>query len=564
MVSQVVIRMLIAAGLVLLPNLALAQNYAVTVKDPSQPFSFAAGESQSTVVPPGLKSQCTGGRMIVTNDNRRPTDPQSVVWRDLNNNSSGFTATTFDAIPNSANYLFGTNDHDIITMPNGDVILEWGVHMDGAVNPKPAWFDDTYHSTFGPGVRRGLMTWLSDDCGQSFKYRGQIDPATTADGTCAFPQFRRDANHNIITEKPYYNGGSDGQLMKLDRANNKIYVMFPCMGFKQDKTQPGFVLSTNPLSTGMVLVSTDEGANWKFLGWQNVAVWRYGVLPISQGNLAFGQGNVISFGTKLSDGTYKFDTSGIPTPNGGPNWDGNFDGAAVKAVVYANVYANTIVSRVPGKVNDAVLTFPATVPAGSASAYGYRMFFYDKSANTFGEAKAIVPLVKNNESFVMHLAAIDPGSGPVLLYWYDLDVQSGKGLVRGRLVSGAGTYSSDFTITENGPTASYFGLGNSSYWYGDYKTAGGYVQSVPLNPGPGKKFSKSIYHYFPMWVEPDQTVRYVEVTAEAMQKINVPHFYYAAINKWVHPALPVEFSKIKVIRVDDEIINKGRTQIPRQ
>jgi hypothetical protein len=61
-----------------------------------------------------------------------------------------------------------------------------------------------------------------------------------------------------------------------------------------------------------------------------------------------------------------------------------------------------------------------------------------------------------------------------------------------------------------------FGLGAPGYWFGDYQTAGGFVSAFAQSQGQGA--FKAIlqqgthYNYYPMWIEPDGTVRYTSVS----------------------------------------------------
>src|SRR5206468_596614 len=111
-------------GLLVGAAIAAAQNLAV---GDVMKMSIAAGEAQSTVVPPNIKPQCTAGRFLVSNDRTRP--PDSVVsGRDLDSKESsimqsrfdmGALARNFNANKTESNYIFVTNDHDLVSLPNG-------------------------------------------------------------------------------------------------------------------------------------------------------------------------------------------------------------------------------------------------------------------------------------------------------------------------------------------------------------------------------------------------------------------------------------------------------------
>ena len=560
--TRIAMTMLSVGLLFVVPIQVQSQDYSVAVDDVSKVMGFtssAPGEAQSTVVPPGLKSQCSAGRFLVTNDIRRPPDGGSVLFRDLNSSSSTFSNTSFDSIPlPSGMYAFKTNDHDIITMPNGNVILIWGIHFATTLNPKPGWFDITFKGTFGPGVRRGVMVWRSEDCGQSFQYIGQVDPATTSDGTCAFPQYSKDASGNVTTAKPYANGGVDGQLIHLDRSAKKIYLMFQCVGQKQDTTIRGFTLSADKLNKTMVLMSPDEGATWNMLGWLTSRAWRYGVVPISQNRLAVGLSNKLSFGTKNANGTYNFDQTAVPTPVEDQGWP-SFNSDTIDSLINANIYGHTIVTRVPGNSHGVLISYTNALQAQGKNTNGYSLFFYDRDTNQYAEADPILPLNKDANSFTMHLTAIDLGTGPILLYWYDINWTTKKATVRGRLITGPEEYSGDFQIYQpssnrvisSSPIATRiptFDLGSSSFWYGDYKTGGGYTVGTQRlqSAGPIVRRQEVSYNYFPMWVQPDRTVRYIRVRVEpGPTPITFKPIERRRIPKWWPAPPPVELARRK-------------------
>lgn len=509
--------------MVTLMAIPTSAQYALSVNKSVESISFSSnipGEAQSTVVPPGKKRQCLAGRFVVTNDSRRPPDPRSVVSRSLIDSSAAATQTAFDAIPLPASdYSFGTRDNDIVTMPNGDMVLVWGVHLRSPLNPKPAWFDVTYSDpvspakSFGPGVRRGVMTWRSTDCGQSFQYMSLFDPAASGDGSCAFPQF---GDTRFWEKPPYKNGGADGQLLKLDGATNRLYLTFPCVGQKPDVSKASFTLTTARLDKTLVLMSSDEGANWQLLGELPENSWRFGVVPLNKDKLAFGAGS-LWFGQKLANGSYQFNNNDVEAPEGDWGWEGSVTPGKTPAadVIWAWVWAHSIVSRVPGS-DQILFTFPDTVPdKNGAPAHGYRLFFYDPDKPQWWKAEPIIPTDSGLSNFIFHLAAIDLGSGPILVYWYEVNGRTKTATVRGRLITGPGEYTEDFAISRQIPdigvagssVVRYFSLGDSKRWHGDYLTAGGYIETSP-------NLSPNLFHYYPMWVEPaDKAVRYTRVTA---------------------------------------------------
>ena len=119
-----------------------------------------------------------------------------------------------------------------------------------AVKKNPAWFDDTFRDgvcakfaadgscaetfPFGPGARSVLLVWRSTDCGEIlFNMSPQMDIQRALATVHALPRFSCYANGNIINAKPYDMGGSDGQLVKVDPANDHLFLTFQCVGFHQ-------------------------------------------------------------------------------------------------------------------------------------------------------------------------------------------------------------------------------------------------------------------------------------------------------------------------------------------
>lgn len=185
-----------------------------------------AGEAQSTVVPPSAKpAACRRGRLLASIDGRRPPATGLVLGRDLG--ATDPTATvqgTFDAPPNQVDYAFGTNDHDLVALPNGDVLYLTGAFTRRPLTPKPAWFDVAYRGSFGPGARTSLMVWRSTDCGATFHFVSEFDPAQAGDGSCALPQHPRKTTPPGSPERPVFDmGGSDGQLVQVDRATGHLF-----------------------------------------------------------------------------------------------------------------------------------------------------------------------------------------------------------------------------------------------------------------------------------------------------------------------------------------------------
>jgi hypothetical protein len=98
--------------------------------------------------------------------------------------------------------------------------------------------------------------------------------------------------------------------------------------------------------------------------------------------------------------------------------------------------------------------------------------------------------------------------------------------VRGRLIFENG-FSNDFQIAQqNGAPASWMLQQGSNYWYGDYQTAWGYT-SVTSGPIATRQV---ISHYFPMWPQADNTIRYAHVSV-SQPLIQIPGTVRPAITE---------------------------------
>jgi hypothetical protein len=85
-------------------------------------FCEQCGESQSTVIAPGVKPQCPGGRVFVSDDwklnyysQAQPDNrPLTGLVRGVDLKDGSVVDATFDAPPLAEDYKFGSNDHDLI------------------------------------------------------------------------------------------------------------------------------------------------------------------------------------------------------------------------------------------------------------------------------------------------------------------------------------------------------------------------------------------------------------------------------------------------------------------
>jgi hypothetical protein len=153
----------------------------------------------------------------------------------------------------------------------------------------------------------------------------------------------------------------------------------------------------------------------------------------------------------------------------------------------------------------------------------------------------------------MHLTAVDLGTGPVLLYWYDLDSATKTMTIRGRLITGNGQYSPDFVISKQG-SATSFALTSAYYWFGDYKTAGGFIREGNIITGQGPfKVTTHVahYHYYPIWINPLGSVNYADVdysldlstfsskNAKPLQLVETPQ------TRWKPWGPPIQLARVR-------------------
>lgn len=544
---------------------ASASAQTVIVANDVQTIPRKAGEAQSTVVPPGKKRLCRNGRFLVSRDELQPPAKGLVIGRNLDDPNAPLVEATFDLPPHPKNYAYKTSDHDLIALDNGDVLYLTGAFTRAPLSPQPAWFDVTFRDDFGPGARSNLMVWRSTDCGQTFQYLSQFDPALFESGVCALPQFPRLTTGHGSPEKPIFDaGGSDGQLVKRDAATDTLYLTFQCVGYLPDEAQTRrlkhFELSQTTVNRTLVAASFDKGASWQNLGVINKANWRFGVVPLENGNLAFGLSNMLTFAKRDAAGKYAFDATGVPVPDSAWGWDEAtfYQNQHIPTdLIHANMWAHTITARHQATNNLVTLAFPSSIESG-AKGHGYRLLTYNRVHNRYDEFLPLKPQKATPDNFLFHLAAIDLGAGPVLLYWYDFDSASRTATVRGRLIRGPAQFWLEFDISLAGGQPRSFSLDSTveqKYWYGDYLTAGGYV--VP--PKQPQSNEPARYVFYPMWVEPDGTIRYTTVTfIEGAAKAAAP-LTAANAPRTLRPPTPVALTSVRPsAREIEEVQEYGR------
>ncbi len=506
------------------------------------------------------------GRFLISMDFVRPPQSGTVIGRDLNNPGTPDIQSTFQADPDSTD-KFGTNDDDILTLANGDVLLLWGFHPRSALSPTPSWFSSTFSGTDGPGVRRGTIVYRSTDCGQSFQYVTKIDPGQLpgdAQKVCANPQpTQAPASPPVAPTPPpaakYANGGSDGQLAKVD-ADGNVYLTMGCVGYYPVPSKAGFVLDPqNRVNRTYVLISKtpSEGTAWTTLGYlPGPAGWRTAIVPLAGGELALSPGQ---FGGYLSfaaaqGGQYAFNATTYPI---GPSYGWTDSANPIFHAINprgtgAAIMSHTLVTRVPGSTTKVLIAYPTTANANGTMLDGYQVAIYDAQTKAFAPG-LVLPAVQKANHFIMHMVAIDPGFGPILLYWYDVDGNAQTATVRGRLVFEDGTFSKDFAVaTDPGfkkPGVIYppgmspivpHSFPVTTGWYGDYITAGGDTPHVVVAFPTSEQFN-----YYPMWVEGGQTAQYSHVVvnrtvAIALSNLGTMQKLPILIPKWKPAPPPVE------------------------
>ena len=233
-----------------------------------------AGEIQSTVIPPS--TLYPRGCVLISDDFLHPPAIGTVIRFDLRNPTLALRSN-FDNVPNSWDYKFGTSDHDLVTMPNGDVLFITGAFSKRPLSPKPAWFDSTFRDNFGPGARTVVLTWRSTDGGANFQFLSEFDPATVGDGFAAYPQLRSD---NSTTR--WDMGGSDGQYAKLLSGTDKVYMTFGVVGYNPKESTGKFILDPGKKIEKTLLLSSTGATSWTLEGIMEGHMWRADMVPVKE------------------------------------------------------------------------------------------------------------------------------------------------------------------------------------------------------------------------------------------------------------------------------------------
>jgi hypothetical protein len=385
-----------------------------------------------------------------------------------------------------------------------------------------------------------------------------VGPATPGDGSCAMPQWQPttwyaaadgslnqkdsngkpllDSKGNLIpntattpntTWAGYYIGGTDGPSAYYDARTGSIYVHYQCVGDDYKAiTGQAFGLGGR-LNRNRVYVSQDLGAHWYAAGQYSPAFWRGSFAPFGKNRLAFYGlgGGAALFATEATNGALSFDPNdpaGASAPFPPSSGWGVDDNAAQNACLYGNIESSWFVARGPRVNGDETIlvTYPnkqvtlaqsQRSPHGPATinwGYGQDLLLYDPKTNGILQLPPVAPRSHSSQDFVVHLTAIDPGEGPILLYWLDVATALKTATVMGRFVENGGAVSPDFVISQTGgpgkqPAEYDQTLACPEQFFGDYRTAGGFAQRLPTS---------ITFSYFPTWVEPSQSaIRFTSV-----------------------------------------------------
>ncbi|HEX5760430.1 MAG TPA: hypothetical protein VF121_14675 [Thermoanaerobaculia bacterium] len=550
---------------------AFADGYTATVAPDSRVFRFSGGESQSAVVPPGTKSQCPKGRVLVSDDwappplspaaaadpNRRP----SVRWRNIAPPTLLGQAGTakFFAPPQVAGGL-GTPgnlrdrlwmvpgaDHQLVALPNGDLVYQMQTASREPISSE--WFAFTSRNLrkdpeadgtmpqFGPGARTTLATWISTDCGKTFRYATEIDSFGEGYEECANPQPKAACPDCTVPPLPFDMGGSDGPNLVVDRDSGRLYAIFQCVGMTLTKDAGGAPLLDNgscgDLGSGTegtlpcfvnrtyVFSSDDGGKSFARLGFYGPRLWGPQAVVLGDGRLALGIGAGVFVATPNAE-TGALDLSAGASV-AGAQWEWRFPpGTDLDRRMELFIGGNTLLARAPGKKEVLIFGFPSLVEKTkgdpSTRTQGFRLFLHDPSAagpGVFAEIPAILPTGSPADSAVLHVTAlVAVDGGPVLLYWTDLDGATNTARVRGRVLH-EGSFGSvkklaDFDIARAGGVKAPFVLTEPgidpattkdlpAYFYGDYRTAGAFLDPVVKETPLHTTFK---YRYYPVWIQP--------------------------------------------------------------
>ena len=452
------------------------------VSNDVQSIPMDVSETQSTVIAPRVQAAVLDQRSSPRHERLDPPNdnlgrPGTVVWRDLGQRPAVAQPATFDMPPNRADYHIG-QDHDLIVLNNGDVLYSVAAVSTAPLNPKPAWFDaaynyDNYDQTLppptspptpGPGARVVTLTWRSTDGGQNLPVRvgnGRRGHDRRL-GRAAAGHPGRAPAAGSANQPIYCQGGSDGQLTRLDPATGWVYLTHWCTGQVPDASvKDKFALTDQKLAKTLLCASLDGGDSWTsfgFLEHPGRGGWRCGVVPRPDGGLVLATQDLLILVARSERGNLDVENAqAVPVPgdslyNGASFYQnpklqtGTHRNAVHHALFYTNVVAHTVVAR-GGDNRHIVVASPSTIVDDDGNtSHGSRLRIFYLNTKAYGDAMNVLPETRNENNFVLHLTAVNLGTGPVLSYWLDVNLDTEEATARGLFVRAGGVYTEPFAI----------------------------------------------------------------------------------------------------------------------
>jgi hypothetical protein len=309
-------------------------------------------------------------------------------------------------------------------------------------------------------------------------------------------------------------GGTDGPLVRVDPETGDVLITIGLVGQQPETSDDGFWLSENPLSRSVVMRSSDKGSSWQQAAALPFPGWRIDVVPRSGWKMVFGHNGWNKAKQEGSAFVTPLIADGFTWPYGWPytvlaapektaqwGWEGTHTLLDKdNGPMGVNIAGQTILTRSPSS-KKLVLAYRDSIPLPGGLGFldHYKMYVYNGSLNWL-PLTPIVPSVPHPENFALHVTAVDPGQGPLLFYWYDVDYPTKRATIRGRLITRDDAETVNFAISRKRQAESSFDVSPTpTRWYGDYHTAGAYW----VQPRTSADWQDAVYHYYPIWVQPD-------------------------------------------------------------
>jgi hypothetical protein len=98
---------------------------------------------------------------------------------------------------------------------------------------------------------------------------------------------------------------------------------------------------------------------------------------------------------------------------------------------------------------------------------------------------------------------------------------------------------------------------NSSYWFGDYKTAGGFAPHGIVNK------AKQTFDYYPLWVEPDghQHFSHVQIEKTTTVSTGFERFEVVGIPKFKIGPPPVEMTRRTLSALEQRFVRDQEREL---